>query len=33
MPYIEFEVKPILTADQTIESIKKAVAMAQAKQR
>jgi hypothetical protein len=26
MPYVNFDVKPVLTADQTIASIKKAVA-------
>ena len=26
MPYVQFEVTPVLTVDQTIESIKKAVA-------
>jgi hypothetical protein len=31
MPYVNFEVKPVLTVDQTLESIKKAVAEAQAK--
>ncbi|MFB0544913.1 MAG: DUF3303 family protein [Asgard group archaeon] len=31
MPYINFEVQPILTVDQTIEAIKKAVAAAQSK--
>jgi len=31
MPYVAFEVKPVLTVDQTIESIKKAVVAAQAK--
>lgn len=31
MPYVNFEVKPVLTVEQTEESIKKAVAAAQAK--
>jgi hypothetical protein len=31
MPYVNFEVKPILTVEQTEESIKKAVVAAQAK--
>ena len=31
MPYVNFEVKPILTVDQSTESIKKAAAAAQAK--
>ena len=31
MPYVNFEVRPVLTIDQTVESIKKAVATAQAK--
>ena len=31
MPYVEFDVKPVLTADQSIESIKKAAAAAKAK--
>ncbi|MEM3730699.1 MAG: DUF3303 family protein [Candidatus Bathyarchaeia archaeon] len=29
MPYVHFDVTPVLTVDQTIESIKKAVAAAQ----
>lgn len=31
MPYVNFEVKPVLTVDQAIESFKKAIAEAQAK--
>jgi len=31
MPYVNFDVKPILTVDQAIESFKKAAAQAQAK--
>ena len=31
MPYVKFEVKPVLTVDQATESIKKAAAAAQAK--
>lgn len=31
LPYINFEVKPVLTVDQTVEALKKAVAQAQAK--
>ena len=28
MPYVQFDIKPVLTVDQTIESIKKAAAKA-----
>jgi len=31
MPYVSFDVKPVLTVDQTIENIKKAVAAAKAR--
>ena len=31
IPHVNFDVKPVLTVDQTIESIKKAVAAAKAK--
>jgi hypothetical protein len=31
MPYVTFEVKPVLTVDQTIESYRRAVAAAQGK--
>jgi len=31
MPYVDFDVKPVLDVDQVIESIKKAAAAAQAK--
>jgi hypothetical protein len=31
VPYIKFDIKPVLTADQAIESLKKAAAAAQAK--
>jgi hypothetical protein len=31
MPYIEFDVKPVLNADQTLEAIKKVVAQSKTK--